>query len=1091
MGVVYKARQINLNRVVALKLILSGQMASTEDVQRFHAEAEAAASLDHPGIVPIFEIGQQDDQHYFSMGYIDGSSLADRIKEGPLPPREAAALTKKIADAIAYAHDKGIIHRDLKPANVLLDKDGEPRVTDFGLARKLEQDSGLTKTGVVMGTPSYMPPEQAAGKTNKVGTLSDVYSIGAILYCLLTGRPPFQAASPVDTILQVLESEPVSVRSLNSGVPHDLETICQKCLQKEPSKRYTSATELAMDLNRWLRGEPIRARAVSTTERAWRWVLRHPAPAASLVMGFFLFLLLSIGGPLVAWRQSLLRSIMERSLWRSQLLAAVLQTEKGRVNEATLILDGIQPQFRELEWYLLQRQLIGSDVTWRGYVGNVSSGEEWQGSVTQTTFSPNGEFFAVAANTANNELACVAIINASTGLEERRIPLKYQTSKSTQAGRISVLESKAIDSLCIAPDSSKLLISSLGNVSLWDVSSGQLIQHLETTSEGGVAFSPDGKMIACGVAGKIRIRDSESLELKRELPVGVTPQTIRFSQDGEKIACCGQFLSIRFGPKHLTYRYMAMEEIKREKDDWIEIHSLEALQPVVTLKGHRLAVTDLAFSSDGKMLCSSSIDGEIRIWNLERPEIVQTLVGHDSWITSVAVSGDGRMVASGSHDRTVRLWDAKSGKLIRTLYGHTETVTDVCFSPDGMRLVSASTDNTAKIWNLIGGGERLLRGHSGPVTDIVHSPDGTLLASIANRTLTIWNSASSRKMYEIEPEDRGATITCMAFKEDGTRLVAGTSNGELFVWDLSLGKKVASKIVAGPIHDLQYDSKLRIIVRRGLTGTVSVIREATLDEERFFNSAARTFCVNPSNDSTVIESLNAEMHIVSNETGESLRRFEFANQKGIGQPLTSSTASKTVKVSPDGNLLGRSIGNRIELMKLTDDRELYHLERNIRLVLGFCFDSRGRRIVAINGSNQAAIYDAQDGAELMVMQAPSEIISLSIAPNNKGLAFGHKNGTISQWDGFEGIATKEDTEYRIAKLLPDAIWHVEQARSCEDISDWYGATFHWAWAANSDEVHKQRFADAFAKLQTEYATSGKDANVYIAPIVKRLADKPK
>ncbi|WP_169974465.1 protein kinase domain-containing protein [Tautonia rosea] len=279
MGVVYRARQVSLNRPVALKMILTGQFASEVEVRRFRLEAEAAANLDHPGIVPIFEIGEHDGQHYFSMAFVNGRSLAAEVADGPLPPRRAAELSSQICEAVQHAHDHGVLHRDLKPANVMIDGSGRPKVTDFGLAKRFQRDDSVTNTGLVMGSPSYMPPEQAEGKP--VDRTADIYAIGALLYCLLTGRPPFQAASPIDTLRQVSSQEPVPPRQLNSAVPRDLETIVLKALQKDPNRRYESARRLAEDLGNYLEGKSIKARPVSQAERAWRWCRRNPALAIS------------------------------------------------------------------------------------------------------------------------------------------------------------------------------------------------------------------------------------------------------------------------------------------------------------------------------------------------------------------------------------------------------------------------------------------------------------------------------------------------------------------------------------------------------------------------------------------------------------------------------------------------------------------------------------------------------------------------------------------------------------------------------------------------------------------------------------------
>lgn len=325
MGVVYKARQRGLKRLVALKMILSGKHASAEDLARFRAEANAVAQLQHPGIVQIYEVGEDDGRPFFSLEFVDGPSLHQKLQGMPMSPRDAAALLQKMAEAMAYAHHRGVIHRDLKPANVLLTSDGNPKIGDFGLAKVIEDESGLTWTGAVLGTPSYMSPEQAEGLTQEIGPLSDVYSLGAILYDMLTGRPPFRGTSVMDTLQQLRTRDPVPPIQLQPSVPRDLETICLKCLEKDRNKRYANASALAEDLQRFLNREPIQARPISWAERSWRWCRRNPFQASTMAGAFLI---------LIAWGVSVTVLAL---LWNAEKKEAIEAKGQAEINEAEAI----------------------------------------------------------------------------------------------------------------------------------------------------------------------------------------------------------------------------------------------------------------------------------------------------------------------------------------------------------------------------------------------------------------------------------------------------------------------------------------------------------------------------------------------------------------------------------------------------------------------------------------------------------------------------------------------------------------------------------------------------------------------------------
>lgn len=455
MGVVYKAWQRGLNRLVAVKMLAPGIEPSPEFIQRLRSEAAAAACLHHPHIVAIHEVGVQEKQHFFVMDLISGQSLATLAGSQPLPVRKAARYLQQIGEAVHHAHEHGILHRDLKPSNILINLEDQPHVSDFGLARRLDGDSQVTVTGQVLGSPPYMPPEQLAGDRGKLSRRTDVYALGAMLYQLLTGRPPFVAPDLGELMRLVLESDPVSPRLINPLVPRDLETICLHCLEKEPGKRYGTARELADELGRFLSDEPIRARPVGLPGRGWRWCRRNPRLALA-TSALVMVILVGLAGITWQWRQTEAERQMQRlRAYAADMRAADAAIEDNNLGQAAQLLERYLPQagvedLRGIEWRYLWQLCRSDDAGGFQYPA---------ASQNNIDISPNGQWIITSA------LDGWVRIHDMEGKQVIRQPSGYDKGSLTTA------------TVAFAPQGDLVAAATTTNILIWDTRQWELLRR--------------------------------------------------------------------------------------------------------------------------------------------------------------------------------------------------------------------------------------------------------------------------------------------------------------------------------------------------------------------------------------------------------------------------------------------------------------------------------------------------------------------------------------------------------------------------------------------------------------------------------------
>jgi WD40 repeat protein len=823
MGVVFEARQVSLNRPVAVKMIRAGLFAGEADLGRFRIEVEAVAHLDHSRIVPIYGVWEDRDCHYFSMKLIRGGSLERRLAAYRADPRAAARLVAEVARAIQHAHDRGILHRDLKPSNILLDEEDRPLVTDFGLAKRSGDDSGLTQSGAIVGTPSYMAPEQASGQNVAVSALTDVYGLGAVLYALLTGRPPFVADTILETIEQVRARPPVPPSRINPRVGRDLETICLRCLEKDPWRRYASADALADDLGRWLTGAPIAARPVGAAARAWMWSRRNPIVTGLLAA----LILLAIGTTWQWWRaEDLLRQARRDASSEAidHALAICAQGDVGRgmlrLAEALETAPADAPD--------LKRAIRANLVAWSRHQAQLTNVLRHSDRVHFVAFSPDGRT-AVTASPDGTARLWDALTGAPRGA-----PLRHEGGVMQAA---------------FSPDSRHVITASLDRTArIWEVEGGRPVgaplRHRGPVRS--VAFSPDGRTVLTGSNDGA----AQVWEVASQKPLGEPlrhegwVQQVAFRPDGDVAITAGQgnntvrLWDLRTGqvlgepiPYHPGRRdnraawwfvcsadgalILTTGSWRSGRQECARAWDATKGRPLGPPLCHDDAIRALGLSGDGRVAVIGSDDGTARLWEVRTGTPLCGPLRHQGQVLAVALNAAGTLALTGSEDRTARLWKVPGGEPLGDPLYHSGQVLAVAFRPDGRAILTGCDDGVARLWTLAPAepaGTPVPGGDLKALPHLAHSPDGrTTLMGHPDGTAQVRDAAT---MVPLGPPLRHEyAILSVAISPDGTRLLTGCVDGTVHVWSARTRRPIGRPLLhQGPVHTVAFSPDGRSVL---------------------------------------------------------------------------------------------------------------------------------------------------------------------------------------------------------------------------------------------------------------------------------------
>ena len=988
MGVVYKARQVGLNRLVALKVLLSGAHASPEDQVRFRAEAAALARIKHPNIVQVYDTATHDGMPCFALEFVEGGSLAEHLRGRSLAPRLAAELSEIVARAVHAAHEQGVIHRDLKPANVLLAPvsgrgvdsgtielpgtrlgDGEPppnaaanwmpKVTDFGLAKCLDHEAGLTRTGTVAGTPNYMAPEQALGHASHVGPAADIYGLGATLYELLTGRPPFQGPTPMETIQQVCAHEPVSPRRLQPKVPRDLETICLKCLAKEPRRRYASALELAEDLRRFRNGEPVRARRVGAVGQTSRWCRRNPgiasllaALAAVIVVGFVGITASYLNARQAREHETDARKNEERQreraedhLYFSRIALADREWLANEVARADHLLDLCrpadgQPDRRAWEWHYLKRLCHADLFTVQAHSFPVYS----------LAFHPGGMSLLSAAGdpgynrdprTTPGELT----LWDTTGFEKLRA-LRGHTGQVSGAG--------------FSRDGAAIVSLGADNtVRLWKTDDGE--EQSAYSIDGPVfwrgtcaSLAPHGTLLAMPDNQVVKLIDSTTGAVAAELSLPGRASHVAFNPDATQLA-------------------VGVEGI----EGGVHVWHVADRRLLYRVAGAAHAAT---FSPDGQFL-ATIVNDSIKVWAASSGAEVVTLRGHTGFVKAIAWDEQGEFLASAAVDRTVRVWQVRTGREHRIFRGHDSQVTSVAFHPDGRRIASGDMDGVIKVWD-VDRGQRVREMPEAPqMCDVAFSADGRSVLAVgpadSRATILGWEALTGRETLNIPCGLAPRTewpLRYMAFGAAGRLFAAPTPQdpSAVRVLDVTTGQEVTTLRA--------HQNRVRAVaisIDGRLVATASGAKDAVPPRELFVWRLPEPSQVVPP--PLAVDCPAPAQCLAFSADGRRLA----VGERGVWSPDTQRSTNGFISVwdTTTGQLIKRWLAHPGPVQTVA-------------------FDSSGRWLASGGRAldRSVCLWDADTGSKRHELQGPDAHTGLSFSPDGRRLAAVGYDGIIHLWD---------------------------------------------------------------------------------------------